>query len=86
MAKKKKSRSYRANFVLRGPYLEQIEEVQSLLACESTNEAVRLLVRRGLEAIQPQLTHYRTIRKLEAQFSPQELLPLLDSLERAKTE
>lgn len=72
----------RVNFRVRGEFLERLREVRELCALTSESEAARYLVNRGFEAMNAQLQVLRLYRRLEREFSPQELLPLIEQIEK----
>jgi len=59
-----------------GAELAQIREVCELLSLNAEVDGCRYLMQRGLEALSPQLGARRMQRKMEQNFSPQEMLPL----------
>jgi len=65
---------------LHGAELAQIREVCELLSLNAEVDGCRYLMQRGLEAISPQLGTRRLQRKMEQNFSPQELLPFMNQL------
>ena len=65
-----------------GEELFRLQEARDLLRLNDEAAAVRYLVTRGLEAMTGQLASARMLRKLETQYSPQEVLPLLAEMEK----
>ena len=62
---------------LHGAELAQIREVCELLSLNAEVDGCRYLMQRGLEALSPQLGARRMQRKMERNFSPQEMLPFM---------
>lgn len=70
----------RLNLRASGDFLERLREVRELCSLDSESAAARYLINRGLEAMTAQLQTLRLYRKMEAQFSPQELLPFMERM------
>jgi len=65
---------------LHGAELAQIREVCELLSLNAEVDGCRYLMHRGLEALSPQLGARRMQRKMEQNFSPQEMLPFMKQI------
>ena len=74
------SKSARVNMVWRGDELENLRECMALLRLNDEAAAVRYLVSRGMEAMASQLATRRMILKMESQYAPQQVLPLLQEM------
>ena len=72
-----KKQLVRCTMRLHGPELAQIREVCELLSLNAEVDGCRYLMLRGLEALSPQLGARRMQRKMEQNFSPQEMLPFM---------
>ena len=66
--------------VWRGDELENLRECMALLRLNDEAAAVRYLVSRGMEAMASQLATRRMILKMESQYAPQQVLPLLQEM------
>ena len=71
-----KKQLVRCTMRLHGAELAQIREVCELLSLNAEVDGCRYLMQRGLEALSPQLGARRMQRKMEQNFSPQEMLLL----------
>lgn len=71
----------RVNFRIKGPFLDHVHDVMDLCGLGNETEAVRYLAQRGLEALSGQLQTRRLMRRMEGQYAPQELLPLMKAME-----
>lgn len=65
-----------------GNELERLQEARDLLHLNDEPSAIRYLVTRGMEALTPQLAAARLLRKMEVQYSPQEVLPLIELMQK----
>lgn len=63
--------------------LAKLQEVRDLLSLNDEATTIRYLVARGMEAMNAQLLAARMAKRLEAQYSPQEVLPLFSAIEQA---
>jgi hypothetical protein len=79
---KTKMVSHRVNMLWRGEELAFLREVQTLFRLNDENAAIRFLCARGHEALCEKLANERMRRRLEAQYAPQEVLPLFEKMER----
>jgi hypothetical protein len=70
----------RVNMVWRDDELENLRECMALLRLNDEAAAVRYLVSRGMEAMSTQLATRRLMQRMEAQYSPQQVLPLLQEM------
>lgn len=75
-----KKQLVRCTMRLHGAELAQIREVCELLSLNAEVDGCRYLMQRGLEALSPQLGARRMQRKMEQNFSPQEMLPFMKQL------
>ena len=66
----------------RGAELAKLQEVRDLLSLNDEPTTIRYLVSRGMEAMNGQLLAARMAKRLEAQYSPQEVLPLFAAMEK----
>lgn len=64
----------------RGEQLENLREIMALLRLNEESDAIRYLVHRGMEALSEKLANERMRRRMEAQFSPQQMLPIFEKL------
>lgn len=76
--------SVRVTMRLTGAELTQVREVQSLLSLNAEVDAVRYLMLRGLESLATQLGARRLMDRAEGQWSPGEMLPLLQAMIEGK--
>jgi len=72
-----KKQLVRCTMRLHGAELAQIREVCELLSLNAEVDGCRYLMQRGLEALSPLLGARRMQRKMEQNFSPQEMLPFM---------
>ena len=72
--------SARVNMVWRGDELSNLRECMALLRLNDEAATVRYLVGRGMEAMATPLAARRMFSKLEAQYSPQQMLPILQEM------
>lgn len=77
---KRTSETLRVNMAWKGDELANLRECQALLRLNDEASTVRYLVARGMEAMSPALGNRRLVAKMEAQYSPQEMLPLFEKM------
>jgi hypothetical protein len=70
----------RVNMLWTGNELANLRECQQLLHLNDEAAAIRYLVARGMEALTGPLSLRRMFTKMEAQYAPQELLPLFEKM------
>ena len=78
--RKKTTIRARVNMVWKGDELANLRECQALLRLNDEAATVRYLVSRGMEAMSSQLGIRRMMTKMEVQYSPQEMLPLIEKM------
>jgi hypothetical protein len=72
-----KTAGKRVNMLWSGNELDNLHECMGLLRLNDEAGAIRYLVGRGMEALSVPLAQRRMISKMETEYSPQQLLPLL---------
>lgn len=80
MAKKRYNDVVRVHMAWKGAELASIQEVRDLVSLNDEASTIRYLVTRGIEAMTPQLANRRMIRKLESQYTPQQMMPFIEQL------
>ena len=74
------STGVRVNMVWRGDELANLRECMALLRLNDEAATVRYLVGRGMEAMSSPLAARRLFNRMESQYSPQQLLPLIEQM------
>ena len=82
----KKVKVARFNMQWRGAELERLEEAQDLLGFNDFPSTARFLMQRGLESISSQIQAKKIFRRIETEFTPQQMLPLYESITRKAEE
>lgn len=67
----------RVGLRLSGPLLASIREVRDLVGAADEAAAARYLVSRGIEAMADKIRAKKLLDKVEAQYSPQEMLSFM---------
>lgn len=80
MAKKRHTDVIRVHMAWKGAELATLQEVRDLVSLNDEAATIRYLVTRGIEAIGPQLANRRMVRKLESQYTPQQMLPFIEQM------
>lgn len=70
----------RCTMRLSGAELAQVREVRDLLSLNAEVDACRYLMQRGLEALSGPLGNRRLVKRMETNFSPQEMLPFMEKM------
>lgn len=65
---------------------ERILEAQTLLGLNDFPSAVRFLVQRGLDATATQMASRRLLARLEAECTPQQMLPIFEAVTKRAEE
>ena len=69
-----------------GDEYERIAEARELLGLNDFPSTVKFLVLRGLESMSAQLASKRMMRRIEAEFTPQQMLPLFEAMAKRADE
>lgn len=80
------STKQRLSLQLSGEELAKFEEARELLGLNDGASTIRYLVQRGLESMSAQLASRRMIRRVEAEFTPQQMLPIFEALTKRADE
>lgn len=79
---KKGTDTFRVHVTLPNAMNEKIEYVKEITGYVDKPELARYLIGRGLEAMNAQIMSARFMKRMEDQYSPQEMLPILEEIER----
>ena len=71
----------RLNVTLGNDLMDRVVEVREVTGLSTDTDAARYLIARGIESMSPQLNNLRLMKRLEAQYSPQEMLHFAQQLE-----
>lgn len=86
MATAKKEKVARFNMQWRGAELKRLEEAQELCGFNDLPSTARFLMQRGLESISSQMQAKKIFRRIELEFTPQQMLPLFEAITRKAEE
>jgi len=82
----KSQESLRVHVTLPSIMVAKIDVVKDMTGLVENTEVVRYLVARGLEAMNAQISSQRLMSRMEHQYSPQEMLPLMEALQNQGTQ
>lgn len=81
-----KAPKQRMSLQLSGDELAKFVEAQELLGLNDAASTVRYLIQRGLESMSAQLASRRMIKRLESEFTPQQMLPIFEVMTKRAEE
>lgn len=80
------SETQRFSLQFSGEELARFLEAKALLGLNDGAATIRYLVQRGLESMSAQLASKRMLKRIESEFTPQQMLPIFEAMTKRADE